>query len=216
MANDLATLNGYLDTALKDTGDTVWGASEKNNLIDWAVASLWPRYSRPLDPTATTITFQADTYYYSLPGNVRSVSRIDLLDSDGNEYGPAHGRAWEVVGDLLSDGEMYTGKLHIAPQYVSALGGGTARIHGYGVYDTTSYYIPDIYVSLVLAKARAEAYRRLAASREQFKVWLARNQSQNVSVNELLQMINEADSEVRRLELTIPRVWQKPVPGRQG
>lgn len=213
MANDLATLNGYLDTALReDTVDTVWTSTEKNNLIDWAVASLWPRYARPLDPTASTVTLVADTYYYSLPTGTRNAVRVDVVDSSSNDYGPMHGRAWELTGDLIAG----TGKIHVSPEYVSAYAGGTLRVHGYGVYDTATNLIPDLYVPLVLAKSRAEAYRRLGANREQFKVWLARNQNQNVSVNELLQLINEADSEVRRLEMTIPRVWQKPAPGRQG
>lgn len=213
MANDLATLNGFLDTALReDTVDSVWTSAEKNNLIDWAVASLWPRYARTLLPSVATIALVSNTYHYALPSGTRNVVRVDLVDASGNEIGPVHSRAWELEGDVVAG----AGYLRVSPIYVDAHSLGSLNLTGYGVYDTATNLIPDLYVPLILAKSRAEAYRRLGANREQFKVWLSRNQTQNVSVNELLQLINEADAEVRRLESVIPRVWQKPAPGRQG
>ena len=85
----------------------------------------------------------------------------------------------------------------------------------YTKYDTTTHLIPDDLVQLVLAYSRAEAYRRLAGDRQRFTAWLSRNQTQNISINEMLQMINEAETEARRLKAE-RKTWQKPVPGRQG
>lgn len=208
--NDLADLNSALDVQLKDTTDVVWTSAEKDELLKQSVHALWPRFSRPLDPTATTITIVADTYYYSLPSGVTAVSRIDLLDADSEDRGPIHGRAWELTGDVLSG----SGKLHVGPTYVKGYVGGTLRLHGYGKYDTATNLIPWDFRALVLAQARAEAYRRVAADRVKFEEWLARNQTQNVSVNELVQFINEADAEAQRLRVMTPRTWQKPVEGR--
>jgi len=102
---------------------------------------------------------------------------------------------------------------------VSTVTGGTAvnfstDITAGKVYAT--HYVPDDYVSLALAQARAEALRRMADDRSKFEVWLARNQKQNVTVNELLQMVNDADIEMERLRRRLPRTWRRPVPGRLG
>lgn len=209
MANDIDTLLPQLKIALRDTDDATWSDSEKRNLIKWAVTGLWPRISRPLDPTATTVSLVAGTYYYSLPSGVVAVSTIDRVGADGHEYGPMSTGSWTIDGSTL-DG---TAKLHVSP--VIADGGGTLRLGGYGRYDITTNYILDDHVPLVIAMARAEAYRRMAADREQFKTWLARNQSQNVTINELVMLINEADNEVMRLR-SLLKVWQRPVPGRRG
>lgn len=211
MPNDLATLNAKLTTQLRDTGATlVWASTEKDDLLDWAVAGLWPRFSRPLDPAAATVALVTDTFFYALPTGVRAVSRVDYVDTNAIEFGPLHGKSWEIAGDAFYG----TGKLHVSPAIVSQ--GGSLRLNGYGVYDTATNLIPDILVPLVLAKARAEAYRRIGPDRVKFKEWLAKNQVQNVSVNELLQFINEADNEMQRIEHSLPRVWMRPVPGRQG
>ncbi len=214
MANNAATLNTKLATALRDTAYATWGTGEMDDLIAWSVARLFPRFPRPIDPSVSggQITIAADTYYYSLPAGIAAVSRIDLLDTSSNELGPISGRAWEITGDVLNG----TGKLHISPQIVSSFVGAKLMLHGYGHYDVTTNLIPDDLVPLVLARARAEAYRRVASDRERFKAWLSRNQTQNVSVNEMLQMINEADAEARRLEQTSMRIWMKPVSARVG
>jgi hypothetical protein len=209
VANDLATLNSKLATQLRDTSYATWVTGEMDELIKRAVDSLFPRYARPLDPESTTVTVVADDYYYSLPSGVRSVDRVDRYDSDGNDYGHIAGRSWELVGDVLAG----TGKLHIG-QVANA--DDVLHLHGTGVYDTTTNLIPDHLIALVTARARAEAYRRVMADRERFKAWLARNQNQNVSINEMIQLVNEADAEAGRLARETPRTWQRPVSGRVG
>lgn len=208
--NDLADLNSKLATALRDTAYETWATGEVDAIVIMAVDQLWPRFSRPLDAESTTITLADDDLYYSLPSGVVAVSRIDLIDADGSNMGPVPGRSWELTGDPLSG----TAKLHISGTFART--GYTLELHGYGKYDTSSNLIPSDFAPLVLARARAEALRRIAANRERFKAWLARNQTQNVTVNELLEMINEADAEANRLTAQTPRTWQKPVSAYTG
>lgn len=207
MPNDLATLNGKLATALRDTSHAVWATGEKDDLLTYSLAVLFPHLSREILPTSAQITLVADTYFYSLPTGVMAVSRVDWIDTDSNEMGPLAGGSWEVVGSPV----LGTGKLHVAPVIVDQ--GGTLRLTSYGRFDLTTNLIPDDYVLYLLAVARAEAYRRMAGDRVKFEVWLAKNQKQNVTVNELILLLNEADAEAEKLRRQI-RVWQRPVPGR--
>lgn len=212
MPNSLATLRGYLETQLRDSAaPLVWSQTEKENLLTWATAGLYPRIARPIDPSAAAakITMVANTYYYSMPTGMLEAFRIDWVAADDTENGPISGAAWEIVGDAIGG----AAKIHVSPRLIEA--GDTLRVHGYGRYDLTTNYPPDDYVPLILAKARAEAVRRVLADRERFKTWLSRNQSQNVSVNELLQMVNEADNEALRLQRQY-RTPRKPVRGRIG
>lgn len=212
MSNNAAYFNSALQLALHSTwatGDT-WTTAEIDAIVAWAVLNLFPRYSRPLDPETTTVTVVADDYYYALPTGVLAVSRVDRYNSDGVDFGPVYGTAWELVGDAQAG----TGKLHIGAGFADA--GDVLHLHGYGRYDVTTNLVPDNLVPLVLARSRAEAYRRVASDRERFKAWLSRNQTQDTSVNEMMQMMADADADARRTEAMTPRVWQKPVRGRVG
>lgn len=209
MANNLATLNGKLATALRDTTYAVWATGEMDDLITWSVSRLWPRFARPILPSSASITLVADTTYYNLPSGVLTASRADYYDSDSNEIGPISGRHWEIVGDPLTG----SGQLHIANALTQ--NAGSLKLHGYGRYDTSTNLIPDEVVPLVLARARGEAYRRVAASRSKYEEWLTHNQMNDTSVNELILLINEADSETNKLEKQF-KTWQKPVAGRVG
>lgn len=210
MANDLATLAGYLDTMLNDSSNVAWGNTEKEELITWAVAELYPRVKRILDPSSSTISLAADTYLYSLPTGCLAVSKLFLLNDDGDEVGFVSGDAWELTGDPLKA----TGQIHISPILVSLNESGTLRVYGYGRYDVTTNLILDEHVQLVLAHARHEAYRRLVGDRARFKAWLSRQQTQNVSVNEAIQIVNEAENQYERLR-SGAITFMKPMPGRQ-
>lgn len=207
MTNTLATLSSKLATALRDTSHDVWNSAELDDLITWAVAGLYPKFVRTLDPTTTTVTLVEGTYFYDLPSGVVEVSTVETYN-DTTENGPLDDQAWQVVGDSYAG----SGKIRIAP--VIAQTGDTARLFGYGVYDTSSNPIPDVLVPLVIARARSEAYRRMAGDRAKFEQWLAADQTQNVSVNELLQLINESDADAIQLERRMPRSWRRPVAGR--
>lgn len=213
MSNNLAGLNGYLDTALADTADTTWTSDEKNNVLTWVVAGLYPRLARPLDPQAasSTVTLVADTYFYALDTSIMDVSKIAFVDSDDNEGGFLDSDSWEITGSQLAG----TAYVHVAPAFVDANAGGTLRLYGYGRYDTSTNLVPDDYVPLVIALARAECYRRLVGDRARFREWLSRQQTQNISVNEALQMVNEADNEAAKLRASF-KTWRRPVAGRIG
>jgi len=208
MVNDLVALNASLDLALNDAADTVWTSAEKNEIINWAVDSLWPRVSRPLDPDSTAIALDDDVFFYPLPSDVMAVSRVDWLEEDGyTEHGQLSNGSWSVEGNVYDS----TGVLRVDPYIVAQ--GGVLRLYGYARYDTVNYLLPRQFIPEVLAVARAEAYRRLVGDRARFKAWLSRQQTQNTSVNELTQLVNDADGEARRLRV-LNKVWMRPVPGR--
>lgn len=210
MANDLSTLNGYLDVALRDTTDQTWTSAEKDNLIRWAISRLQGRigwrntYVQAVSPTVS---------WYSLAASgLESVDRVDLYNGapfgTGKMVMPLPAGTWEVVGDFHAD---QSPQLYVNPSYTTA--GYYFLIHGQAKFDTATALIPDMYVPAVIAVARAEAYRRMGADRAQFKAWLSKNQVQNISVNELILLINEADAEAQ-LQLSRLPIKGKPVPGR--
>lgn len=207
MPNNLVTLNGKLATALRDASYATWATGEIDDLLTYGLAALFPHLSREIAPSSATVTLVAGTYFYNLPTGVMTVSRVDWVDTDSNEMGPIGGGSWEVVGSPI----LGTGQIHVSP--VIADQGGTLRLVSYGRFDLTTNLIPDDYVAYLLAVARAEAYRRMAGSRARFEAWQAQNQKQNVTVNELILLINEADAEAERYRRQI-RIWHKPVPGR--
>lgn len=211
MANDLATLNGILDLALRDPSDTTWTSAEKNAAIDRAVRNLSPKVTRPLDHGTYTITLAAGTYYYALNAAVVYLSRLDLVGTDSTEYGPLKDGTWETSGDLMTG----AGKVHISPTIVDRWDGATLRCVGYGRYDTTANYIPDDYIDLVVSTAATDLIKKLLAGRAQFKQTGVTRQDQNVSVTELVTMLNAFEQSMRekRAQTT---TFRKPVPGRVG
>jgi len=292
MANDAAGLLAYLETALDDTTNVVWSEAELNNIVAWAVADIYPRFGRILDPTITFVDLVEDTYFYSLPSGVAEVSRVDwfehgavlttlsaaaddIVDTTtehdftagqrvrftsltggsgltagtiyyvisanlgdttfqvsateggsainfttditagtvelvgGDEHGPLAGGLWNLQGDPWG-----TQKIRVAPGIVDQ--GGTLRIHGYGRYDVTTNLIPDHLVPLVLAMSRVEAYRRVAGERSRFEQWMVARPKQGVSLNDLLNLVAEARSEVAEHMARRFRTWRMPVPGRLG
>lgn len=217
MANDLESMRDRLRDALSDTDDAVWSAGEKDDILKWSVRRLNQRLGRPLDPTAAaqTVTLVSSTYYYSIDSGITHVFRVDWVDTNGDEVGPIGQGSWEVVGDLVSG----TAQLHVSPTIVENLG--TLRLNGRGRYtlvdqdSSQTAAIPDDYVMLVLAYARAECFRRVIVDRTKFEQWLNSNQTQNTSVNELIQAVNNAEQDAQQEELSFKR-WQKPVPARIG
>lgn len=178
-----------------------------DDLNTWSVAELWPRYSRELPYSSTTITLVSGTYVYAVPSGVMRVSRVDWVGTDGDEMGPLGLGSWETVGDAEA-GALY---LHVAPLIADE--GGTLRLLAYGRYDTSTNLIPDDLVKLVLATSRAEAYRRMAGNRVQFQQWAASNQNADTSVNELIALMHDADNQANLLRVR-SKTWQRPVPAR--
>lgn len=205
MANDLATLNALLDTALRDTSDVTWSSAEKDSYILDAVQACPPR---PLRHDDVPVNLISGTYHYSLPTSVLSISRLDIVDADGVERGPIAGGLWSIDGDLLT-GES---EVHISPHVVDRYGtGAKAYAIGYGQYDLSTNLVPTEFLPFVIAHARAAAYNAMAADRARFKQWANDEQTLNISVNELLGLLNDAQLERDRERARI-RQWRKPMP----
>lgn len=205
MANDLATLKTALALALRDASNAVWTAAENGDLLTWAAASLYPKVSRSV---REDVTLADDDDQYDL-STVTSVSRVDLIDGDGRLLMPLPGGAWELWGDGITASPT----LFINRSYART--GWTLRVHGYGAYDLSSNLPPDVMVPAILARARAEALRRMLNDRAKFAQWAKRNQLADSSVNELVLMVNEADANARE-EMAKLKTWRKPVPARVG
>ena len=209
MANDLKTMRERLRQQLSDVEDDVWDAGEKDDLLKWAMRRLNYKTPRPLDPEDATqqITLVTTDYFYAIDASIISVEHIDIYDTEGDFASRV--TAWEIVGDLLTG----AAKVHIAPQLVESWIGGTLYINGTGRYDLTTNLVPDDYVAALLAICRAEALDRLITDRAKFKQWQVQNQVQNISVNELIQMVNAAQRTAADEQALLKR-WQMPVAAR--
>ena len=207
MANDLATMRNRLRQQLSDVEDETWDAGEKDDLLGWAMRRLNRRVVRPLDPRAAgqTITLVSGTEFYDIDSAITHVYAVDWVDTNSNEMGEVSG--WEVTGDLAAG----SAKLRVNEQFGKY--GGTLYLNAAGRYDLTTNLIPDDYVTLVLAMARAEALERLITDRARFKQWQNTNQVQNISVNELGQMVASASRQAEQ-EWALMKQWQMPVNAR--
>jgi len=201
--NDAATLLGLLRVALRDPADATWSAAEKASLIEQAVADC-PQ--RGLLHDDVTVAIVAGTYHYPLDASVTSVSRLDLVDADGTERGSVPGGLWEVIGDAWTSAE-----LHLSPRVVDDSDGFTAHVIGYGRYDTATNLVPDEHVPYVIAHAKAAAYGAMVSDRARFRNFETSEQPFNISVNELIQLMNDAQLERDRNRARIWR-WRKPMP----
>lgn len=211
MSNTAAVLNGLLATQLRDTTYATWTSAEMDSLISQAVANLYPRIVIPLLPESYTQTLAKGVYSYAIPAAIVGIAAVDGIDSSLHEVGRLEGGIWRVEGNLMSG----TAKIRIAPDYVDGLAGGYIRYTAYGRYDTVTNLIPDDYVKQVLAAARAEAYRRMGADRARYKQWSDSEPTLNTSINELVEMINDAQREADSWKAT-QKTWRRPVPGRVG
>lgn len=208
MANDLATLRGKLDVQLGDTTNEAWGQAEKEDLVTWALRGLYPRRARNMEKTIWPLA--SATEDYAVPAGMREVNRVEWAEVATNHLVVRlPGDVWYVYGDPMAGTlTLWVSRDYTNPDYYLIL-------HGYGIHDFATNQIPDDWVPLVLAKARGEAYRRMAGDRARFEQWLSSNQTQNMSVNELLQLIQDADDDAARLDRMLPRTQRLPVPGRQ-
>lgn len=208
MANDLTTLSGKLATALGDTDHETWASAEKDDLVTWAVTSLYPRFARPASVPIYPLT--ADTENYVVPDGLLEVYRVDVGEVATDLTVRVLDGSWYTYDNPLTGGL----KLFINKQYSDA--DHYYIVHGIGRYDldTADNYPPDDLVPLILATARSEAYRRVLGQRSRFLQWQASSHEQDVTINELLAMTQEATAEQERLRARVPRTVRRPVPGR--
>ena len=205
MSNNLATLNTALGLKLRDAAGAVWATGERDTLLTWACARLYPRLARTLQETVTLVDDQ-DSYTLT---TVSDISRVDMIDPNSTPANrlvmQMNGGTWEYWGDR----ETVGGTLYLNPQFASA--SYNLRVHGYAPYDLTSHYPPDRFVSAIIGMAAAEAIRRMMTDRAKYKQWDALSQEQNISVNEFIGLVNEGDAEYSRL-LGEARTWRRPKP----
>lgn len=206
MANDLATLRSKLATALRDPSFAVWTSAELGDILTLAAAQLYPRVARPISSPIWPLTELEEDY--ALPAGMLEVSRIDLAEvaTDRLLY-PLPPGTWELNGDVYSG----SAQLFINRQFSNT--DHYFVVHGYGTYDLVTANPPDIYVPFILATARAEAWRVMVGDRARFEEWMTLNQKENVSVNELSQMISQAEAEAERQRARM-FTWRKPKPAR--
>lgn len=205
--NDLATLKTKLAVALSDPTFGYWTASEMEDLVRDAVNNLWPRYGQRVSGQSVTIPLVPGTSFYTIPAGVAEIDSIQWVDADGEFQDFLPDGTWLTTFD--GDG---TNLLQINEAYASL--GGTLRLSGLRKYNVTTYLIPDNLVDLVISLARSEAYRRALGDRMRFKQWATTNQIQNVSVNEMLGIINESERKAAEMRATTPRTQRRPVPAR--
>jgi len=223
MSNDLETMRQRLRDALFDVEDETWNAGEKDDILKMAVRRLARRLPRPIDPTFKTsvsdITLVSGTYSYAIDAEYTRVDKVFYIDTNDDQIGFLVS-GWEVMGDI----EAGLAKLNVSPTTVEA--GGTLRLWGVGRFRlltraeyaaliSTDYdpLILDDHVPLVLAWAQEASWRRLLSDRARFRQWQTANQVQNVSINELVQMIGDAARQADE-EWALLKRWQTPVIGR--
>lgn len=197
-------LGPKLETALRDTTNSVWGATEIDDIL--AIALDETNRVRPMSVRDTIALIDDDDTYVLT--NVYEVFRVDLLDSNDKLVMPMPQGTWEVWGDNQTAGQT----LYINPRY--ARDGYSLRVHGYAPYTYSGSTNPPTQVqAAILALARAEALRRVATERSRFEQYATANPRSDTSVNELLMQISEAEAEAQRLLSNI-RIIKKPTAGK--
>lgn len=211
MTNNLATLNTALTVQLRDTAYAVWATGEIDDLLTWAASMLAPGIT---ERTAVDVALVDAQSLYTVTDWV-SINRIDWFDGNpatagSNLVAPLAPGTWELQGDINTPASR---SLYINPIYSRT--GYYVRLHGYKAIDLVTNLPSNNLVPLILAMARAEAIRRMAVKRAQSTQWAALNQKESISVNELMQMISEAEREAERMQRKF-KVRQMPAPASIG
>ena len=197
-------LGPKLETALRDTSNAVWGATEIDDILAFALEETNRIRPRVVSDVIALVEEQ-DTYVLT---NVYEVFRVDLLDAANKLIMPLRSGQWEIWGDNQTAGQT----LYLNPIY--ARDGYSLRVHGYGPYTFSGSTNPPTQVQqVIIALARAEALRRVATERSRYEQYSTVNPRGDTSMAELIQQTNEADNEAQRLLSSI-RLVKKPTTGR--
>lgn len=198
-------LGPKLETALGDTTNEVWGATEIDDILAYALEET-NRVRPRVVHDDIALTSDDDTYVLT---NVYDVYRVDWLDGDGKLIRPLAQGTWELWGDGQTAGQT----LYVNPKF--SYTGYSIRVHGYGPYDFTTNTPPAQVQAAILAIARAECYRRVTGERARYEQYATANPRSDTSMAELLQLTNQAEQEADRLLADI-RLIRKPAPARLG
>ena len=206
MANDLATLKTAIALKLRDSTNAIWSANEFGDLLTWACARLYPRISTPVIEDVALVD---STDHYTLT-DVADISRVDIIDPNSSPANQLvmqlNGGTWEWRPTAPNEAG---GTLYINPQFASA--SWKARVIGYAPYDLVTNLPGDRFVQTILGIAAAEAIRRMVTDRAKFKTWATFAQEQNISMTEMIAMVNEGDNDYRQM-LGEMKVWRRPKP----
>ncbi len=217
MANDLATLRTKLATALSDPTYGYWTSAEMDDLVKDAIDNLWPRYAQrthgrnnyALSNIATMSNLTVpDQSWYGIPVSIDEIDHIEMVDSAGAVIDEMPVGTW--MAHFAEDGT--SDRLQINPAYSNLAY--RFRVQGLKRYNLTDALIPNEYIDLVISASRSEAYRRALGDRMRFKQWATTNQIQNVSVTEMLGMIQESERKADQQRSLNGRVWRRPVSAR--
>jgi hypothetical protein len=202
----LSVLRPRLALSLRDPDMEVWESDELDDILSRAVTALYPRVARPMSATIGSLT---DTDpEYDVPTGMLEISRIDLLGPSNEMLMEMPRGTWETRGDPYGDDFV----VYLNTSYLSSVY--TLSVHGYGTYDLSSNFPPEQYINFIMAAARLDAVRVMLPKRASFEKWLTLNQKENVSVNELAQIMAQAEGEMER-ERSRMKTWRRPLPGRR-
>ena len=203
----LADITDKLEEALTDTTNAVWSATELNSILKSACARIARDRQRVV---RDTIALVDNTETYTLT-NVYYVQRVDIIDSDGYFVMKVPDGAWEVWGDQATSGQT----LFINRRYANS--SYSLRVHGYAPYDlvTNTPTADTALEATILAMGRVEALRRIEHERSRYQQWANTSPRGDTSINELLNMIKEAQHEADALRAEI-RLIVRPLPGKSG
>lgn len=198
-----STTHSRLEVSLRDTDNAVWSDNEIDSLLGWALDET--NRVRPRVVSDVLALIDDDSTYVLT--NVWEVFRVDLLDENDKVIMHLPAGSWEIWGDNQSEGQT----LYINPMY--AREPQQLRVHGYGPYDFVTNTPPTQVEEAILAIARAEALRRVATERARFEQYATGNPRSDVSVNELIGQVNDADQEAQRLLSNI-KLIRRPTVGK--
>lgn len=203
MAIDLTT---QLSLQLRDETNATWTTAELGDLLDQALDQA-NQYRQLMVRDVIALINDQDTYVLT---NVHTAVRVDLLDEDSKMIRSLAPGTWEIWGDNNTAGQsLYVNPLYARVPY-------KIRVHGYAPYNFSGPAAENpsnIMQKAILALARAEALRRIVPDRVRFRNWAQSNPRGDTSVNELLGMMNESDSESEKL-LDQIKLIKRPMPGR--
>lgn len=187
-----ATLRTAISRDIRDESFLTFTTAQVNDLIDGGIAEVSLVYPLPMVEIVSPV---AGVYYY--PIRCETVFRAEVYRDD-----TYYADLPQADGPSQSGWDMHAGNLFFPVATIDALvpETDTIRVWGYGPRarpddDTDVLELDTRAEFAVRAHARATAYRLLLSDRTLFKQWQIVSKNTDVSVNQLLTMVNEASSE---------------------
>lgn len=189
----LPGLNSTLGLAA-DTDNSFGTTDQRNAYLQEAFRRLWPRMARLRRETVTTVTNQQD---YTLT-TLYEIERIEILDKNTPTLISDRVRSWQLFVEEAADPPT------IRLLLPNVEGGRTLRCIGYAPYimpanGAATCDLPPMLEHVVLAGARAEAYRAKLNSFANFERHQNENRANALSVADFVELLARAEREFARL-----------------